>query len=69
MFLEEAIQQYSNPAQAFANWMERDIRFANWVQTEAEAAGLTCLRVHEGNTILQNAQRVAHHFKLHESKT
>ncbi|MEZ4662247.1 MAG: hypothetical protein R2911_32250 [Caldilineaceae bacterium] len=67
-WIHDVLISCSNPAQAFANWMERDIRFANWVEAQAQAAGLTCLRVHENNTILQNAQRIAHHFGLHEPK-
>ena len=58
------LAQCSEPEVAFYNWMERDIRFARWVEAEANATHLSLLRVDGNLTIEQNAEAVARHFQL-----
>jgi 2-phosphoglycerate kinase len=58
------LAQCSEPEVAFHNWMERDIRFAQWIEAEASAAHLSILRVDGNRTIEQNAETVARHFQF-----
>ena len=58
------LAQCSKPEEAFHNWMERDIRFAQWIEAEASATHLSLLRVDGNRTIEQNAEAVARHFEL-----
>jgi 2-phosphoglycerate kinase len=58
------LAQCSEPEVAFRNWMERDIRFAQWIEAEASATGLSLLRVDGHRTIEENAEAVARHFQL-----
>jgi hypothetical protein len=56
--------QCSDPEVAFHNWMERDVRFAEWVEAEATALNLQLLKVDGSRTIEENAEAVAAHFRL-----
>ena len=56
--------QCSNPEMAFHNWMERDIRFAEWIEAEAVALNLPTLRVDGNRTLQENAEALAVHFQL-----
>jgi 2-phosphoglycerate kinase len=58
------LAQCNEPELAFHNWMERDIRFAQWIDAEANATHLSLLRVDGNRTIEQNAEAVARHFQL-----
>jgi len=58
------VAQCDDPDVAFHNWMERDIRFADWVEAEAIALDLAGLRVDGKRTIEENAELVAAHFQL-----
>ena len=44
--------------------MERDIRFAELVESEAAALKLPILRVDGNRTLEENAETVARHFQL-----
>jgi hypothetical protein len=44
--------------------MERDIRFARWIEAEASALSLPLLRIDERQTIKENEKDVAAHFQL-----
>jgi len=44
--------------------MERDIRFAEWIEAETSALGLRSLRIDGNRTIAENAREVARHFQL-----
>ena len=44
--------------------MERDIRFAEWVEAEATALNLTMLKVDGNRTLEENAEAIATHFQL-----
>src|ERR1700730_17425391 len=39
------LAQCSKPEEAFHNWMERDIRFAHWIEEEVNATHLPLLTV------------------------
>ena len=59
----EIVAQCSDPEVAFHNWMERDIRFAEWVEAEAVLLDLPILRVDGNRTLEENAEAVAEHFQ------
>ena len=63
-WVRSVLAQCSEPEVAFHNWMERDIRFARWIEAEASAVHLPLLRVDGNRTIEQNAEAVARHFQL-----
>lgn len=58
------VAQCSNPEVAFQNWMERDIRFAEWIKVEASALRLSLLRIDGNQTMKENVEAVARHFQL-----
>ena len=60
----DIVAQCSDPDVAFHNWMERDIRFAEWVEAEAAALDLPILRVDGNRTLQENAEAVATHFQF-----
>lgn len=60
----DIVGQCSDPEAAFHNWMERDIRFAEWVESEATALDLPTLRVGGNRTLQENAEAVAMRFQF-----
>jgi 2-phosphoglycerate kinase len=58
------VEQCDNPEKAFHNWMERDIRFAEWITAEVSVLNLELLKVDGSRTIAENAEEVARHFQL-----
>jgi 2-phosphoglycerate kinase len=58
------VAECSSPEEAFHNWMERDIRFAKWIETEASALHLPLLSIDGNRTMKENAEAVATHFQL-----
>ena len=58
------VAQCSDPEAAFHNWMERDSRFAKWIEAEATAFNLALLKVDGGRSIEDDAEAVARHFEL-----
>jgi hypothetical protein len=58
----EVVKDCSDPAQAFANWMERDVRFARSVRRKAVIRGLTTLVVDGKKTLAENTAFVEAHF-------
>ena len=58
------MEQCDNPDLAFYNWMERDIRFAEWIQAEVNVLGLELLKVDGSQTIEESAEAIAAHFQL-----
>ncbi len=57
------VEQCSNPELAFHNWMERDVQFAEWVETEVKDLGLQLIKVDGSRTIEENAEAIAAHFQ------
>lgn len=58
------VEQCDAPEVAFGNWMERDIRFAEWIEAETAALGLQLLKIDGSRTIAENAAEVARCFTL-----
>ena len=58
------VEQCRHPEAAFGNWMERDARFAEWVEAEASALNLQVLKVGGRQTVEENAAAVAAHYQL-----
>lgn len=58
------IEQCDDPEVAFQNWMERDIRFAEWIEAEVSTLDLQLLRIDGSRTIAENAEEVAGHFQF-----
>ena len=58
------LAQCSDPEAAFHNWMERDSRFAKWIEAEASELDLTLLKVDGNRSVEENAESVARHFQL-----
>jgi 2-phosphoglycerate kinase len=56
--------QCNKPEEAFHNWMERDVRFAKWIEEEASALHLKLLKVDGNRSVKENAEAVAIHFEL-----
>ena len=58
------VAQCDNPEVAFQNWMERDIRFARWIEAEVNTMGLRLLKIDGSRTLAESAIEVASHFQL-----
>ncbi|MDQ2855653.1 MAG: hypothetical protein M3R68_04950 [Acidobacteriota bacterium] len=58
------LTQCNDPEAAFENWMDRDIRFAEWIAAEASSLNLAILRIDGSLTVEENAEAVARHFQL-----
>ena len=54
----------SNPEQAFENWMQRDILFAQMVRKEAMKLGYSSLMTDGRQSEKQTAEEIARIFKL-----
>jgi hypothetical protein len=63
-WVADVLKDCRKPAQAFANWMARDIAFADYVATTADAQGLPLLHVDGTQSIAENAAWVATQFGL-----
>jgi uridine kinase len=61
-WIDGILAQCRDPERAFANWMNRDVGFGQWVVDTAVAHNLSTLIVNGQQTITQNAARVASHF-------
>ncbi len=58
----------SDPAQAFENWMERDVRYGRIVARIARELDQAVIDVSEEQTLAENAQRVEDYFQLQNFK-
>lgn len=63
-WVADLLNECRDPTQAFANWMARDMAFAEYVATTASAQGLPLLHVDGTTTIAENAAWVATQFDL-----
>jgi 2-phosphoglycerate kinase len=63
-FIQGILAACSSPQQAFANWMERDIRFGEAVAQDARARGYRVISVDGHASIAQNAAAAAAHCGL-----
>ena len=53
-WVQKILDQCSDPEQAFANWMDRDVAFARHVAAQAEELGLRVLWVDGETTLAEN---------------
>jgi hypothetical protein len=60
----DRLKETSNPAQAFENWMKRDVAFAKSLAGKATAAGYRCLQVEGTMTLARTVEELANHFGL-----
>jgi hypothetical protein len=58
------VKQCNDPEVAFQNWMERDIRFGEWIEAEVRTLDLQLLKIDGSQTIAENAEEVARYFQL-----
>jgi 2-phosphoglycerate kinase len=58
------VDQCSDPEMAFNNWMERDARFARWIEAEVTARDLHLLKIDGTRTIEALTEVVAAQFEL-----
>jgi hypothetical protein len=63
-WVKDILRHCQDPTQAFANWMDRDVGFAEWVARRARELDLEVLMVDGQRTIRQNAGLVAQRFGL-----
>jgi len=61
---KKIVGETSDPPRAFANWMERDIRFASWAAEQAHSLGMRVLVVDGKHTLAENLALVEAHFFL-----
>jgi hypothetical protein len=61
---QDRLQETSDPARAFANWMNRDVAFARVISDMARAAGFPCTQVDGRVTCVETATAIARHFAL-----
>lgn len=61
---QDVVSACSDPDQAFQNWMERDMRFAEYVRQTAEARGGRVLVVDGAQPVAENITHVQRHFGL-----
>ncbi len=60
----DVVSACTNPEQAFHNWMQRDIRFARFVEGEARQQGMRTLVVDGTHSLAKNTELVEQHFQL-----
>ena len=63
-WIRDVLKECSDPAQAFANWMQRDETFADYIATTATRHDLSLLQVDGTQTVAQNAHWVARQWGL-----
>jgi 2-phosphoglycerate kinase len=63
-WVKEMLADCTDARLAFDNWMERDIRFAQWVSEQALKLGYDVMRIDGVQSIEEIAMRVADHFGL-----
>lgn len=58
------LKECADPAAAFERWMERDARFAAWLEDEVRGLGLACIAVDGSRSVEEIAGVVAGRFGL-----
>ncbi len=64
---KDVVKDCTNPEQALQNWMQRDIRFARWIEQEALQQGMRVLVVNGTSSLAENTSIVEQHFQLGQS--
>jgi len=65
-WIKKVMDQCENPAQAFQNWMDRDVGFAKRVVKRAKELDLRLVEVDGKRTIAGNAEVIARYLRLVE---
>ncbi len=60
----DVVSECTNPEQAFQNWMQRDIRFAKFVEEDARQQGMQTLVVDGTHSLDENTALVERYFQL-----
>ena len=63
-WIPRVLADCKNPRQAFDNWIERDVRFADWIRQECLKNGYTYHETSEQRSLDENIASVAHFFNL-----
>jgi hypothetical protein len=63
-FIQDILAESADPQQAFANWMARDVGFAETVAAQAWARGYPVISVDGRASLEENAAAVAAHYGL-----
>jgi uridine kinase len=63
-WIQSILDQCREPEKAFANWMARDIGFAETVAVYAEGRGLKVIWVDDNSSLQANTAAVAAHFGI-----
>ena len=58
------LKECTDPAAAFGRWMERDARFAAWLEDEVRGLGLACVAVDGSRSVEEVAGVLAERFGL-----
>jgi hypothetical protein len=61
---KEVVKTCTHPGRAFHNWMQRDMRFAAFIEREALQQGMSVLVVNGTRSLAENTALVEHHFQL-----
>jgi hypothetical protein len=61
---KEVVKTCTNPEQAFHNWMQRDMRFAAFIEQEALQRGMPVLSVNGTRSLAENTALVKQYFRL-----
>jgi hypothetical protein len=63
-WVQEIVNQCTDPQEALRNWMDREVEFASWVAEQVRSLGLSLLLVDGTQTIADTASSVEAHFGL-----
>ena len=61
---QAVVRSCADPQQAFHNWMQRDIRFAEHVEQTARHVNMRTLVVDGSHSLMETQARVEQHFQL-----
>lgn len=61
---KEVVKTCTNPEQAFHNWMQRDMRFAAFIEQEAFQRGMPVLSANGTHSLAENTALVEQYFQL-----
>jgi hypothetical protein len=69
VWAKDVVKDCINPEQALQNWMQRDIRFARWIEQETQQQRMRILVVNGTSSLTENTSIVEQHFHLGQSES
>ena len=63
-WVPHVLRDCTDPEAAFANWMERDVLFAEGIRQQCMQAGYSCLLTDDSVSPEERLAQVAAHFRL-----